>query len=817
MTKPQKGAAKAAAKSKPPAAASTAVKALATAPQEAHLDALLGQALAAAFPRLDREKIRHQTTLRVRIGHQEKMFDAKAEWEASGRADILIFHEDRCLAVVEVKRTTVKLTPDDAAQAQSYANQFTPRPPLLIVTNGVKTIVYDSATGEPWSAGSDVEKAVAKLLENATAVAAANMKWAVDVLIGPGADIWPVVVRDRTRELIARQTAPAGQGRKPFAQGLSLPRDATHQVFAHLRAGLRFVLVDGPPLAGKSNVLRELAESTQTSEEFAVLLMRGGSVGLYQSIANILSNALEWEVNRDNVRQWLRRLSRFSRGPTLILAIDGLEPGNAMSRDLEELADAGFGDKVRIVASIDDARRILFTGNNRNRTAINDQGAETITVGPLSAAEFKRAETELASVAIHFQRGALHSADYRALWVLRILYDRLVQVPGYDPDKGFFMMPATLGLGVIDHARTSFGDQVDVERAYGLLARDYIEDVGEEPAGLALARSYAFVIRRAALSPASEACLDHLEANGWLTHYRNDDGLDLVAPTTPELFISQLARAMSEELEERAQDDPVAAAYWMAERLEATCFSDLIGAQAIRDLVDRTGGLNWEIIETLLAMEPETHEVNDATVAFPLPGGQLADLRIRDGRAWFVDKAGHQRSPVVDLEGESLKSYALLTPWMMLGQLAALPMAIGEDPDNRVDARLLFKIGQAPLPLLRDTGERIGHLVHEIGNVSLPCRDNGVIEPTTAAMVRLLRSNWPYVDDWIDSGIESGSLPLVNRIMIALTAIGSTVPSRSDWAKSALADRVNPAIEALIDAEAKQAGAAWGRQSQRAG
>lgn len=345
MTKPPKGAAKAATKPKPPAAASTAAKALAAAPQEAHLEALLGQALAAAFPGIDRAKIRHQTTLTVRIGHQEKTLDAKAEWEGSGRADILILHEDRCLAVVEVKRTTVKLALDDAAQAQSYANQFTPRPPLLIVTNGQETITYDSATGERWSAGSDAEKAVAKLLENATAVAAANMKWAVEVLLGPGADIWPEVVRDRTRELIARQTAPAGQGRKPFAQGLNLSRDATQTVLARLRAGVRLLLVDGPPLVGKSNVLRELAETTQTSEEFAVLFMRGGATGLYQSIANILSSALEWEVNPNNVRQWLRRLSRFGRGPTLILAIDGLEPGNAMASDLEELADAGFGEK----------------------------------------------------------------------------------------------------------------------------------------------------------------------------------------------------------------------------------------------------------------------------------------------------------------------------------------------------------------------------------------------------------------------------------------------------------------------------------------
>ena len=93
-----------------------------------------------------------------------------------------------------------------------------------------------------------------------------RVKHVID-LLGPGADIWPGVVRDRTRELIARQTAPAGQGRKPFAEGLKLPRDATQKVLARLRAGVRFVLVDGPPLVGKSNVLRELAETTQTSAQ----------------------------------------------------------------------------------------------------------------------------------------------------------------------------------------------------------------------------------------------------------------------------------------------------------------------------------------------------------------------------------------------------------------------------------------------------------------------------------------------------------------------------------------------------------------------
>ena len=49
-------------------------------------------------------------------------------------------------------------------QAQSYANQLTPRPPLVIVTNGHETRIYDANTGQAWSGEDDAAKAVTRLL-----------------------------------------------------------------------------------------------------------------------------------------------------------------------------------------------------------------------------------------------------------------------------------------------------------------------------------------------------------------------------------------------------------------------------------------------------------------------------------------------------------------------------------------------------------------------------------------------------------------------------------------------------------------------------
>src|SRR4029077_906470 len=100
---------------------------------------------------IPRDQLVEQRRFTVRLGHETHVFDSAAQWQKSGRADILIFYKERPLAVLEVKREDLCLTHADYEQAQSYANQLTPRPPLVIVTNEHETRVYDANTGQAWS------------------------------------------------------------------------------------------------------------------------------------------------------------------------------------------------------------------------------------------------------------------------------------------------------------------------------------------------------------------------------------------------------------------------------------------------------------------------------------------------------------------------------------------------------------------------------------------------------------------------------------------------------------------------------------------
>jgi hypothetical protein len=191
---------------------------------EAELESRVATALAVAFPNIARNQLVEQRQFTVRLGHKTHEFDSAAQWEKSGRADILIFYEGRPLAVLEVKREGLTLTRTDYEQAQSYANQLTPRPPLVIVTNGNETCVYDANAGQVWSGRDDASAMATRLLANAARVAAADMRWATEALMGRETGVWTRIVRARTAALITEMTDPPGAAERPFARHLLFPR-----------------------------------------------------------------------------------------------------------------------------------------------------------------------------------------------------------------------------------------------------------------------------------------------------------------------------------------------------------------------------------------------------------------------------------------------------------------------------------------------------------------------------------------------------------------------------------------------------------------
>jgi hypothetical protein len=98
------------------------------------------------------------------------------------------------------------------------------------------------------------------------------------------------------------------------------------------------------------------------------------------------------------------------------------------------------------------------------------------------------------------------------------------------------------------------------------------------------------------------------------------------------------------------------------------------------------------------------------------------------------------------------------------------------------------------------TDDGLGHLEHDLGDLGrVLCQDNGPIEPATAAMVELLSRPWKQRDGWIEAALETGSLPLIHRILIALRAVRlRSNAACAAWADATLAERILPRIQGQL-------------------
>lgn len=764
---------------------------------EAELETRITRALTEAFPAIDTEALEQQRRFTVRLGHETYELNSTALWEKTGRADILLFCTGRPLAVLEIKRESVAITQRDYEQAQSYANMLTPRPPLVIVSNGISTECYDANTGERWSAGTDAGKAVEKMLKNVGKVASADMRWAVEALLGRETDVWPHAIRGCTTRLLNELTDPPGASGRPIARDFLFPRFATRQTVEALTTGPLFTIIDGPPASGKTNLLRELAQDSEASDEWAVLMLRGLGYGLFQSVANLFASAFEWTTTPHDARQWLRRMSLAGSGPTLVIAVDGVEPGSPMATDLHELASLELGPKLKVVLTADQRDGLTRTTNGRAKTGIGAQGVE-IELGPLGLEEFRLAQKVLAEVRITFAHGAEYCEDYRASWVLRALYDDVARDPRHQDEELAIMLGPALGLRLIDTTRETYAGQSELLRGYRVLARDAMADAQSRVAELALAQANAFVVRQDALSSESRERLAGLRAAGHVRVYRQGRE-DVVLPTIPALFMVELADAAATILAGRSAH-PKAAGEWLGRRLEGVYLGDLIGAQAIRTLAETTGGFSEGIIHGLLAIKPREQLVEDRLIAFATPDGEMVHLKIEGGSVWLSDRFGNVSGEPIELGSERSQMMADVTAWMILGQLAHVPAARVGDDAFRLDARILYQIGQCPFPLLRANDQGLGHLEHDLGaHGRVLCPEQGMIETTTQAMAALLSRSWDGADRFVAAVLEKESLPLLHRLMIALSAVQRFGDGRTaQWAGEILRGQVNPTIKRLL-------------------
>lgn len=763
---------------------------------EADLESAISSAITLAFPRLSRSDIAHQIEFSIRLGHATITAKGRESWVRRGRADILLTFKGSPLAILELKKLGVSLVQVDGEQGMSYARLLPVMAPFVVVTNGKEVRVLETFTGKPFVAETPTEREFEDLMRSAAKVAASDREEAIATLMGSDPQVWTAATRAASEIGIAELTVTPERPLRPFGP-LRIPRLATLEVGRKLVGGARLVLVSGAPLAGKTNVLGQLTRILKP-EMAGALFLEGGASGVFRRLADLLSDALEWPIDPEQARAWVRRLSR-AEGPMLILAIDRLDPEDRDDvRMIEDLTSNSFGPALKIVVGLDEdaSRRVLLSSDGRSESAIGRRAA-LVEVHDLNDPEFKWALDALLGIKMGVMEGGQYSPDLRQPWLLQAFATRLAQIQV----AGIGVIPAVPGREIIEQARANFADP-ELRRRYRDLAIAIAEDARDQskPFSLALQLTGRYFVRRTTLDRVlQQADAEWLLRHAYLTPSISAENIPIVTIALPELLASELARHLADQLAKMWGEGASAAAEWLAGAASNFLFGDLVAAQAVFDLGAAKRGVPFDLYEALIRMSPvrEATHAGQTLLAW-VEGVGSVEIRPQEDGTTILTVGG--RDHAVETDGEDGVSYANVHGWLVLAHLAARPFTIEvEGEQRRFDPQVLLVVGTADFVLRQPRNDILMDSlpVHDVeGGGQLVCHRAGVVETVTQSILAYLNDAQPADrDEFIAAVVEIDSLHLSARVEIALrTLTRSANEAKSEWAQATLQDIIAPAV-----------------------
>lgn len=797
-------------------------KKLTVAPTEADFEAQIHGAIRRVFPWLDRRSIRHQTKFSLTFGRKKIEINGKQAFRAEARADIILYEGDHPIAVLELKRPSVPLTEHDEAQGLSYARLLNPSPPLVIVTNGAELHAIETHSGHAWQPKERTQQAFHALMTSAARVATADIKRAIDTLMGTNSSVWRAAVRQTTSEILAELSAFEENPARTFARGFLFPRKATASVLTHVLNNERLILLEGAPLAGKSSVLREIVLRTSSQPALASLYIESGAgYGVLQSLSDTLSRSLEWPVTRDEARVWLKLISNDA-GNKLLLLIDGFSVSDDDSRrEIEDLSSLADGQGLSIIVAVDDVPADSLTATlNRRGLSVIGRRTKRVKLEALNDKEFQDAQKILSRHRLSFHPGANFSTEFRQPWVLRSICAPSLTAVAVAPADRSLALPPLLSLDLIRHARDRFDDH-ELRRLFSAIASAVAADVKDDSRSDSLISESVEVnvVRRETLRQYIDADeLKYLIEHGFAKPAMHGSGSSVLYIRLPELLASELARLLSKELDSQVRQDPAYAARNIAAAASCLPFGDIIAAQAVLDTIKRLGRLSSEFVKSLLETPPEIEHVSPGTrFATYLPEAGAIEFVVQEDGKVLVEIDGERHEFDIE-EDDPFEAYPNSFQWLILSHLAASPLTIETAEGNtRIDPEILQRVGTANIVLRRPSGNdqmRTIPTVDLAGSGQIVHYEAGIVEPITFSIFQYLAREWKNANIWIETALKTNSLPLLSRIHIVLLRLAvSAHDGQATWAKTILDARISPAFDSLVGRSSAQKPGAGKRES----
>ena len=697
---------------------------------EATLEARVNAEIQKHFPSIALLRITHQKYLTLRLGHRTDIeIDGLKQAKTTGRLDILLSFDEKPLAILELKAPGEPLTGDDRDQGLSYAKLLTPQAPLVIVSNGEEVQFFQTHDGKEWNPSSKDDEAVRSLFSHALSCAADERNEAIRLLLGKQTHVWTSLFRNYTESALIQLEGAVDDYTHPLTRDFNIERSIVHEIGDLLINKEPLLVLIGPPLSGKTNVLAQICRDGKLDELIPIYIDAvSTSYGIFQHIANQFTRELYVQVQTSEIRQWLFHNIQSIPGHFVII-IDGWTANvtGTLKEDIDELIN--FLQPVQslsVLLSMDDTAFIKAkTISGRPTCSAIGRTAKVIQLNPLNDDEFESAcRLFYDNFSACFHYGAQFNQDFRILRFLRLVASALSHNGNdFNEDHSQVKYIPSVTSFLIFESWRQFIVNPDLEGVFQDLAKAYILDKVnrlDDPTLTLMSHGKGHIVRATAEELLGHEKLNKLLSQGHVGIVRGPHGKVLILPKIPEFLAAAAAYIIANDCLSLYRKKGFENTYSrLVEESDQFPYGDLVGARALLEISKRDRALANDFIVKLLEDEPEQSRLAEGSRVL-MYFEDVGEINVHFGKGTNELVTGN------------------IHPWNILSQLSSCAVLAYE---GSVDQQLsiLATIGSYPQILIRPyptpLKQSAGFHVHELSeHGSFLCHKSGIIEPITYAM-----------------------------------------------------------------------------------
>lgn len=584
---------------------------------EATFEARVNKELMKIFPCLQQVEIEHQKTFTLKFGHHKIKVNSEENEKKYGRLDLLIKYKTNNFAVLELKRPGKVITNDDCDQGISYARLITPMPPLVIVSNGKDTYFYKTIDKSKLQIKTIDEDAIEELFKHAFLCAESSMDASIKFLLGKEKSLWKEIVNNYTNDAIDRLKGTITDFTMPITDEFNLKRDIVKQIFKLLKKE-KLIVLEGEPLSGKTNVLYQLYKNKDKNHIIPLYIDASiTSQGILKRIANIFSNNLFYNINPDEVRQWMR-IGLTSISDRLVIMIDGLskDSNDRIKEDLEELIELSNNYNLSIVIAIDKFNLEKFEKTNGRITQNGILGrASKLYLSSLDENEFKDAKKYVHNkFNTTFFKGVDFNNEYRNPRILRIIASKIeksireLNIDLNTNERIGYNLSSVTTDKMLNYIWEIYMSDPNIRMNFRYLVKAHIEDnhrnINDMNSRL-ICFGQGLINYEIAEDVAGSERIKALINYGYVQLVNGPNSITYVRIKLPELLSTAAANYIADEMAVMINNNDIENAYkFLVEKSEPFPYGDIVGAEAVYKLGERIGHIPSELFINLLGDYP---------------------------------------------------------------------------------------------------------------------------------------------------------------------------------------------------------------------